>query len=295
MKKFILIAAAILPLCGQELAKVDAAVQNLDLAFQAGFGNSVVGAGRILDEGFGNRMITGKPFSATEERHSLEVLGDGTRIENMQTNRLFRDADGRTRVEEMNGTVTINDPVAHVQIQLDPATKTAHKQTGRTFFYNSTANGVFQTGGFGYAYAFTTARPGQANLPAGVMSETTENLGMQQINGVTAEGVRTTMVIPKGQIGNNRDIKIVTEHWSSSDLQMLVKSANSDPRFGDTTYQLTKITHGAPDAALFQIPADYTVAEQRNPALIKAKPLTLTPTNPPGARGIPATPGGKQQ
>jgi hypothetical protein len=52
-----------------------------------------------------------------------------------------------------------------------------------------------------------------------------------------------------------------------------VKSVNSDPRFGDTTYQITKITQGAPDPALFQIPADYTVTEQ--PAVISPRPALL--------------------
>ncbi len=99
------------------------------------------------------------------------------------------------------------------------------------------------------------------------MAETTENLGSQSINGVTAQGFRTTMTIPKGQIGNNRDIKVVNERWFSNDLQMLVKSVNSDPRFGDTTYQVTKIVQSAPDPALFQIPSDYTVSDQSRPSL----------------------------
>ena len=50
---------------------------------------------RALDEGFNNRVVRGKPFSATEERRSLQILQNGTRIENNQTNRLFRDSEGR--------------------------------------------------------------------------------------------------------------------------------------------------------------------------------------------------------
>ena len=221
----------------------------------------------MLNEGFGNQVVSGKAFTATEERHSLQVLGDGTRIENTQTNRLFRDADGRTRVEEMNGSIDIYDPVSFTQIELDPATKTARKGTGgRSFTYGAGPNSTFTTVFGGYA---TTVRTTPAPFPntaagtmQGVMSETTENLGTQTINGVAAQGVRTTMVIPKGQIGNSKDIKVTTERWSSSDLQMLIKSTNSDPRFGDTTYQLAKISQTAPDPALFQIPADYTVREQ---------------------------------
>jgi hypothetical protein len=241
----------------------DLATQRVGLAFQT-LGNPVLQGVRVLDEGFGAQVVRGKPFSATEERHSLQTLGDGTRIENMQTNRLFRDADGRTRVEEMNGAITIYDPTTGSRVNLDPSTKTAHKGNG---FGYTTATTTGVAGAF-TVYAGSAGRStvapftNNAATMQGVMSETTENLGTQAVNGVNAVGVRTTMVIPKGQIGNNKDIKVMTERWSSSDLQMLVKSVNSDPRFGETTYQLTKVTQSAPDPALFQIPADYTVTEQ---------------------------------
>jgi hypothetical protein len=39
---------------------------------------------------------------------------------------------------------------------------------------------------------------------------------------------------------------------------MLVKSSNADPRFGNTTYELTGINRAEPDPGLFLIPADYT-------------------------------------
>lgn len=248
---------------------------------------SCYGAACQLDEGFGNRVIKAKPFSATEERHSLQVLGDGTRIENTETNRLFRDAEGRTRVEQMNGTVSIYDPVAKLRVELDPATKTARKGNGAGFSYliDDAFRGLNLTVG-------SASRSNPATMK-GVMAETTENLSSQSINGVTAQGIRTTMTIPKGQIGNNRDIKIMTERWFSNDLQMLVKSINSDPRFGDTTYQLTKVMQSAPDPALFQIPSDYTVVDQTRPGVqLKElnKALKALPALPP----VPPVPPAKQ-
>ena len=39
-----------------------------------------------------------------------------------------------------------------------------------------------------------------------------------------------------------------------------ITMANSDPRYGDTTYELTNISMAPPDPALFEIPSDYTVA-----------------------------------
>jgi RNA polymerase sigma factor (sigma-70 family) len=66
-----------------------------------------------------------------------------------------------------------------------------------------------------------------------------------------------------GRIGNNRDIHVVNERWYSNDLQRLVKTVNSAPRFGVTTYQLANIVQGTQDPALFQIPSDYAVVEPR--------------------------------
>ena len=232
--------------------------------FGSPFGN------RALDEGFNNQVVRGKPFSATEERRSLQVLQNGTRIENNQTNRLFRDSQGRTRTEEMNGMVTIFDPVANFHVQLDPSARTARRVAGN--------------------YQLTVARlliP--QTTPAttqGVTAETTENLNPQVVNGVLAQGTRTTMTIPKGQIGNDREIKVITERWVSSDLQMLIKSTNSDPRFGDTSYQLTGIVEREPDASLFQIPAGYAEIG------IGATPGGGRSGAPAGGRG-PAAPGGR--
>lgn len=282
MKKSIFAASlsVMLPLAGQTVSVGDVAFQT--------FGSPTLPGVRVLDEGFGNQIVKNRPFSATEERHFVQMLGDGTRIENMQTNRLYRDSEGRTRVEDMNGRVTIYDPVAKVQFVLDPASKTARKQNA-PFQFVFTGNGTFS----GYSSYATSSnvfpnpwelQPRAATMRGetmqGVMSETTENLGTQTVNGVAAQGVRTTMIIPKGQIGNSKDIKVSTEHWSSNDLQMLVKSVNSDPRFGDTTYQLTKITQSAPDAALFQVPADYAVTEGPS--------FAPKPSTTPRARGAAA-------
>lgn len=98
--------------------------------------------------------------------------------------------------------------------------------------------------------------------PRGVAGELPpmENLGTKNVNGVMARGERWTSVIPAAEIGANRDIRVVTERWYSDDLQLLIKSTNTDPRFGDTTYQLTGISQGEQSPSLFQVPADYTEA-----------------------------------
>ncbi len=88
-----------------------------------------------------------------------------------------------------------------------------------------------------------------------------ESLGKQNIEGVEAEGTRTTVTIPAGEIGNERPIEIVSERWYSPELQLVVMTRNSDPRSGETTYRLTNISRTEPAKSLFEVPADYTVKE----------------------------------
>lgn len=333
MKKQVLAGVAILigasALCGQTKAEYGAAFQ---FAGAAGADGKLFGS-----ESLGSQIVTGKPFSATEERHSMQVLGDGTHIETGETNRLYRDDQGRTRIEPANGNITIFDPVAGFRAELNPATKTVSRtnitvregrvtqiegrvvaRTPATYTtaensaedirsklaksqeelaqmltrYTEKSPQVVQlraqiadlekasaidqvkalTSKYQAEYSARSPSPGGEQT----MSFTTENglvvtrvgpgdnasvesLPAQMVNGALAQGTRTTETIPIGKIGNDRAINIVNERWFSSDLQMLVKSTSSDPRFGDTTYQLTNIVQASPDPSLFQIPADYTI------------------------------------
>jgi TonB family protein len=97
------------------------------------------------------------------------------------------------------------------------------------------------------------------NMPR--FEESKETLGRQTIEGVEAEGTRTTVTIPAGAIGNERAIQITSERWYSPELQLVVMTRHNDPRFGETTYRLTNINRAEPDRTLFEVPAGYTVRE----------------------------------
>jgi hypothetical protein len=232
--------------------------------------------------------VTGSPLSATNESHSLQVLSDGTRIERNESQQVYRDSMGRTRVESEptgSGTVMIQDPVSGVMVLLDPVAKTAQKmpappqkipKPGRTEARFSISDGAglsVATGGGGSVDIGRGMVIARAAAPLGAASSAakpvTENLPAQSVNGVTATGSRTTLTISAGQIGNDRPIQVVSETWYSSDLQMMVKSSNSDPRFGDTSFELTNIIRSEPDPGLFQIPADYTVSEGKSPVVTR--------------------------
>jgi hypothetical protein len=91
----------------------------------------------------------------------------------------------------------------------------------------------------------------------------TEDLGVQTIEGVEAVGTRTITTIPAGAIGNERPIEMVYEKWYSHDLQLVILSKHSDPRFGDQTYRLTNIVRSEPDPALFELPSGYKVISDK--------------------------------
>jgi hypothetical protein len=92
---------------------------------------------------------------------------------------------------------------------------------------------------------------------------TTETLGTQTINGISAQGTRYSRTIPAGEIGNVKAIVIVTERWYSPDLQTVIMTKRTDPRMGETDFQLTNIQRAEPAATLFQVPAGYTVQQGR--------------------------------
>ena len=86
-----------------------------------------------------------------------------------------------------------------------------------------------------------------------------EDLGTQVIQGLSCKGIRVTRTIAAGAIGNEQPIQIVDEIWRSPELSTIVLSKHSDPRTGETTYQLTDVKRDEPDPSLFQVPADYKV------------------------------------
>ena len=98
--------------------------------------------------------------------------------------------------------------------------------------------------------------------PIGNKNETQESLGSQMMEGVMVDGTRATVVIPAGQIGNDRPIFIVTERWYSPELQITVMTKHTDPRSGESITKYTGIQRAEPDSALFQVPAGYTLREE---------------------------------
>ncbi len=207
----------------------------------------------------GGKVVTGAPFSAVAASESTQTLADGNHIARRTEANVYRDSQGRFRKEvtlpaigplatsgQPKSFVFINDPVAGTHFILHPDAKTAEKMETPFGKVKDLIKGKME-----YHQ--------QQAIADGSLKR--EDLGTQTIAGVSAQGTRMTHTISAGQIGNEKPITIVSEHWYSNDLQMVVMSKRNDPRFGDTTYTLTNIQRQEPAASLFTVPSDYTVTQ----------------------------------
>jgi hypothetical protein len=207
------------------------------------------------------KVVTGAPYSAVGVTETVQTLADGTTIDRKIQANIFRDGQGRVRREttlpvigplvasgNSNSFVMIHDPVAGSAFILHPDTKIADQMPAP---HRGNRNlGAFQDKFEAHI---------QQEIANGTLKK--EELGTQTIGGVAAQGTRYTRTIPVGQIGNSKPITVVNERWYSADLQVVVKSTRTDPRFGSTTYTLTNIQRQEPAATLFAVPSDYTVRQ----------------------------------
>lgn len=248
-------------------------------------------SGEPAISGQGAQAVTGAPYSLDATIETVQTLADGNRIVHRRIVHLYRDSKGRTRREETLAAIgpwaasgppptmiTIQDPVSGVSYFLDPQKKTASKiptpAAGKAvrvtggmaggeagdgpLIMNSGSvppAGGFVVAGEGHVLGFNAGKPGEVSQPP----EKSQSLGQEIILALVAEGTRTTTTIPADTIGNERPLEIVRDRWYSPDLQLVLRSKQTDPRFGDTAYEVTKLERAEPSAALFEVPAGYTV------------------------------------
>ncbi len=240
---------------------------------------------------FDGKLVKGAPYSAQVVTEITQTLSDGNRIVNRTTASLYRDSEGRTRREQTLRTIGgfatagdapqmifINDPVAQMNYVLDARTHVARKMPffrfevrvappaeagkppGSTEGQTPPADRVENNGNV-YVMTEPPASGGyRVEYFGGGKGAKTESLGKQLVEGVQADGTRTTVTIAAGEIGNELPIAIVNERWYSPELETVVMSRQTDPRFGETVYRLTNIDRSEPDKSLFEVPGDYTVS-----------------------------------
>jgi len=240
--------------------------------------------------------IRNAPYSAHAIRERQQALADGNQInDRRRPTAYYRDSAGRTRQEIVNDkgelqTVTINDPVANLTWILKPQEKVAiridrngmrppieRRKTPdgkdevivrRVERVNPDAHQPAQEdvriqvpkaaadNGLGMRLAPLANAIDDARWSSKTV---TKDLGSRDFGGIRAEGKLRSYEIPAGAIGNRNPIVVSDETWTAPDLQVTVYTKHSDPRSGDVVFRLENVKREEPAAALFTVPADYTV------------------------------------
>lgn len=206
-------------------------------------------------------QVIGEPYSARTETEIVQTLADGTHLtRKMMTLKTYRDSQGRTREEhyvqmgagggnqDVLSIILISDPVAGTRFSLNPNDHTARVPV------------LLRP-------PVPQQNPNPSAQPPAAKSATEppkgEDLGTQTIEGLLVEGTRITQIIPTGAMGNDQPMKTIREVWVSRELHLDVLTKISGPLTGEQTIRMTDISRNEPDPTLFQIPADYTMVQQR--------------------------------
>jgi hypothetical protein len=208
--------------------------------------------------------VPNAPFSAVVDVQRTVIRPDGSAFSVKSIRNMARDGMGRIHNESRTyipatsaGTPEIDhihlyDPRTRVSTELD-----ARKQT----FYSHTMDHPPSTVPPTVRYG----SPSGTGVPQNDFSKE-EDLGNQEIGGVSVHGVRESQIIPAEGNETGKEVTITDEYWYSDELRINVVMKHSDPRTGTITLTVTHITRGEPDPALLEIPEGYARAGAAQPA-----------------------------
>ncbi|HRI02411.1 MAG TPA: hypothetical protein PLL77_01600 [Pyrinomonadaceae bacterium] len=186
------------------------------------------------------------PSLTAEQKAALEKL----RVELKLTDTSKITEEQRQTIKKLKEELNINIPLIVTPEGFKPAHTITTTVNGSLF--GGTAKAIAPGAPLTGALTLATTVGGQSKYET-----KTEQLGSKNIEGIEVEGTRTVTTIPAGAIGNERPIETVYEKWYSKELQLVVMSKRTDPRFGEQTYRLTNLVRSEPDPSLFNVPAGY--------------------------------------
>jgi len=196
--------------------------------------------------GFGGKTVTGKPFQAKFTITRVETLPNNT-ITNTVIGILARDSDGSTyrdvTLPAIGPWASSGKPQEFVYIKnvtkLMDYIINVGKGTYREFASRPrNSAGTDRNSGWGPREGSTGGGPGNETVndnPSATYSDPATGTSYK------VDDRKVTRTIPAGQIGNQNDIVITSERWYSPDLELVLQETRSDPRFGNSTYQVTNI------------------------------------------------------
>ena len=234
------------------------------------------------------------PFSGTVKSTFEQKLADGNAIHSVTRTHQARDSAGRTMRETAQGcargedgqmreirVVNVNDPVARTNMSWQVGSDDQPKVV-RVFH-----QAEFPVPRVGQPAARPEPTPEELARQQKMMQaaraqqleqrkETvTEDLGVKQIAGVSAQGTRITRTIPAGKEGNDQPLVVMNETWRSKELGATLMMIRDDPRTGRTVTEFEELNRGEPDPGWFSPPAGDKVQEQRQDGIMSGVGMAM--------------------
>jgi hypothetical protein len=199
--------------------------------------------------------IPNAPFSGVVNIERTMVRKDGSVMQFKSTRKVARDTRGRIHNEfSMLIPVSSTDTPEVLHIHLyDPQTRISTEiDIRKRTFWTETMNHPPST----EPPSIRFAAP-DGNAPASEFTKQ-EDLGIREIEGVPAHGIRQTQTVTDENDG--KQVVITDEYWYSQDLRINLMIKHNDPRKGMTTMTVAQVTRTEPDPAFFEVPEGYTHA-----------------------------------
>jgi hypothetical protein len=216
-----------------------------------------------------NDSVPNAPYSARRRFTSVKKLPDGSIERNVSGGSEARDFHGRTYSEGerhwtyMEGTKSvlkseklyrIDDPVANTVTKWESISKQV-----KVIHFPPKVSEKDSSG------AQCQAACGAVEIGAPSPGEVVESLGTKTIEGVAAEGTRSTYTVSEGSDHNEQSFNVVHERSYCPELKIVVLQTNNDPRGNTYTDELVDIVRGDPDVTRYRPPSDSVVHESWDP------------------------------
>jgi hypothetical protein len=199
--------------------------------------------------------LPGMPLTGKSNVEWTRTLEDGSTVTVHEAANLARDSAGRMYREHHSFVpINSNEPSRLNAIHLfDPAART---QTLCTI-----ATKECRVSDYHPRREFALQTPGP--FANGTRSLSREDIGNETINGISVIGSRETTIINPGVVGNDKALATTREFWYAPSIRTNLLVTRVDPREGKQVIALTDLALAEPDSRMFEVPAGYTVVDER--------------------------------
>jgi hypothetical protein len=197
--------------------------------------------------------IPNAPFSGVVNIERTMVRKDGSVMQFKSTREVARDTRGRIHNEaRVLIPVSSTDTPELLNIRLyDPQTRISTEvDVRKRIFWTRTMDHPPST----EPPSIRFAAP-DGNAPSSEFTKQ-EDLGIREIDGIPAHGIRQTQNVADENDG--KEVVITDEYWYSQDLRINLMIKHSDPRKGMTMMTVAQVTRTEPDLAVFEVAEGYT-------------------------------------